>query len=399
MTCMDLTVRMLGEFSITLGDQTITDNSNRSRKAWLLLAYVIYCRNRSITQDDLLRLLWEEDEGSTNPLNALKTMLHRVRSMLNQLDPAAGHSLIIRQGGAYVWNPEAALTLDVEQFDTLCREGAAAQDEETRLAKYRQALSLYRGDFLAKLSTEPWVAPISAYFHHLYVQTAQETIALLEARDLTEEAAELCRAAIRVEPYSEELYQHLMQALLAQGHQQEVITLYEEMSDLLLTNFGIMPAEETRAIYREAIRTVNDRALTPEAMQEQLREPASQAGAMLCDYDFFRVIYHAEARAVVRNGNAVHIALLSVTGETGGALPRRSLDRVMENLQEIIRTGLRKGDIASRCSVSQYILMLPQANYENSRMVCDRIVRAFFRQYPHSPARLHYSVQPLEPNA
>ena len=119
---------------------------------------------------------------------------------------------------------------------------------------------------------------------------------------------------------------------------------------------------------------------------------------VLCDYDFFRVIYHAEARAVVRNGNAVHIALLSVTGEKGSPLPRRSLDRVMENLQEIIRTGLRKGDIASRCSVSQYILMLPQANYENSRMVCDRVIRAFFRQYPHSPAQLHYSVQPLEPN-
>ena len=155
---------------------------------------------------------------------------------------------------------------------------------------------------------------------------------------------------------------------------------------------------ESRAIYREAVRTVNDRALTPEAMQEQLREPPSQAGAMLCDYDFFRVIYHAEARAVVRNGNAVHIALLSVTGEKGSPLPRRSLDRVMEHLQEIIRTGLRKGDIASRCSVSQYILMLPQANYENSRMVCDRVIRAFFRQYPHSPAQLHYSVQPLEPN-
>ena len=398
MTYPDLTVRMLGEFSISLGGQSITDNSNRSRKAWLLLAYLIYCRSRSVTQEDLLRLLWDEDEGSTNPLNALKTMLHRVRTMLNQLDPAAGHSLIIRQDGSYVWNPEAALTLDVEQFDALCQGGAAAQEEDTRLAKYRQALALYRGDFLSKLSTEPWVAPISAYFHHLYVQTAEETISLLEARDLTGEIVELCRAAIRLEPYSEALYRHLMQALLAQGRQQEVISLYEEMSDLLLTNFGIMPAEETRAIYREAVRTVNDRALTPEAMQEQLREPPSQAGAMLCDYDFFRVIYHAEARAVVRNGSAVHIALLSVTGEKGSPLPRRSLDRVMENLQEIIRTGLRKGDIASRCSVSQYILMLPQANYENSRMVCDRIIRAFFRQYPHSPAQLHYSVQPLEPN-
>ena len=69
----------------------------------------------------------------------------------------------------------------------------------------------------------------------------------------------------------------------------------------------------------------------------------------------------------------------------------------MENLQEL-RTSLRKGDIAARCSVSQYILMLPQANYENSCKVCERIIRAFARRYPRSPACLHRSVQTLGPN-
>ena len=69
----------------------------------------------------------------------------------------------------------------------------------------------------------------------------------------------------------------------------------------------------------------------------------------------------------------------------------------MEQLGQVLRTNLRRGDTISRCSVSQYIIMLPKANYENSCMVCDRLVRAFFRQYPHSPADIHYSVQPLEP--
>ena len=69
----------------------------------------------------------------------------------------------------------------------------------------------------------------------------------------------------------------------------------------------------------------------------------------------------------------------------------------MQNLLGVIRSSLRRGDVASRCSVSQYILLLPQANYENSCMVCDRIVKAFGRQYPHSPAVLRFSVQPLDP--
>ena len=70
----------------------------------------------------------------------------------------------------------------------------------------------------------------------------------------------------------------------------------------------------------------------------------------------------------------------------------------MENLKNLMCLNLRRGDVAARCSVSQYIVMLPQANYENACMVMERIVRAFFRQYPHSPAQLRYSVQPLEPN-
>ena len=69
----------------------------------------------------------------------------------------------------------------------------------------------------------------------------------------------------------------------------------------------------------------------------------------------------------------------------------------MPKIEEVIRCSLRRGDSAAKCSVSQYVIMLPTANYENSCAVCRRILKAFARQYPHSPAEIHYSVQPLEP--
>ena len=393
-----LKIQMLGAFSLRNGQLEINDGDNRSHKVWLLLAYMIYCRGRSVSQDELVNLLWGE-EGSSNPLNALKTMFHRVRSTLGQLDNAGGHTLIIRQGGNNTWNPAVPLTLDVEEFERLCQSGAAETGTEARLSAYLGALALYQGDFLPKLSSEPWVVPISAYFHNLYIRTVLETLSLLESQGRQAEVIPLCRKAVEIEPYSEVLYQHLMQALLAVGDQQGAVTVYENMSDLLFSNFGIMPSDEIRTIYREAVRTVNNRTVSLGVVQEQLREPDTPGGALFCDYDFFKVLYHAEARAVARSGSAVHIGLLSVTDKSGRELAKRSLDCAMENLQELIRSSLRKGDIFSRCSVSQYILMLPQANFENSGKVCDRIVSAFYRQYPHSPAALSYSVQPLEPNA
>lgn len=394
-----LQVRMLGEFSIRQNSQEISDSDNRSRKVWLLLAYMIYCRTRTVSQDELIRLLWGDEEGSSNPVNALKTMFHRVRSLLSQLNANAGHTLIVRRDGNYAWNTDVPLLFDVDAFEALCKAGDASKDPDAQLQHYLDALALYQGDFLPKLSSEPWVVPISAYFHNLYLRVAQDTLLILERLNRPADAADLCRKALLLEPYSEELYRHLMVSLLSLGDQSGAVAVYDEMSELLFSTFGVMPSDETRAIYREAVRTVNDRAISLGTVQEQLREPDPGTGALFCEYDFFKILYHAEARAIARNGDAVHIGLLSVQGENGMVLSKRSLDRCMENLQTLIRSNLRKGDIVSRCSVSQFILMLPHANYENSCMVCERIEKAFRRQYPHSPAELHYSVQPLEPNA
>ena len=390
-------VQMFGTFSLSAGDAQIDDSTNRSLKVWLLLAYLIYHRNRVVTQEELVDLLWGEDNDSANPLGALKTTLHRVRTTLDTLFPSAGHDLIVRRNGAYAWTDEIKTEVDILLFEDLYHQASNQPEASARLELLLQALSLYQGNFLSKLSSKTWVIPISAYYHNLYIRIVLETLPLLVADKRFSEAAELCQTALQVSPYDETLYQHLMQALLAQGDQKGAVAAYEKMRETLLSNLGVMPSEESQAIYREAIKTVNARAIPPGLLKEQLREPSPANGALICDYDFFRLLYQAEARSISRSGDAVHIGLLSMTGANNVDLSQRSLSRAMENLQEQIRNNLRRGDAASRCSASQYILMLPHANYENSCMVCERIIRAFTRHYPHSPAELHYSVQPLEP--
>ena len=175
---------------------------------------------------------------------------------------------------------------------------------ETRLENYMQALELYQGDFLSSSPPNPWVVPIAAYFHNLYTQTVLETLPLLEAQNRLTAAVSLCRKAVALEPYNETLYRHLLQELLSMGDNQGAITVYEEMSELLFSNFGIMPSEDLRELHRKAARTVNDRAVSMSTVQEQLREPDGPPGALICEYDFFKILYHAEARSILRSGNA-----------------------------------------------------------------------------------------------
>jgi len=390
-------IRLLGELSIAYQDKQIQDTDNRSRKVWLLLAYMIYFRNRTITTEELIYLLWSNEDSSSNPSNALKTMFHRVRSTLDQLGPDVGRNLIIRRQGGYTFNTELSFDLDILRFEALCQNGKMEKDPQVRLASYLEALELYQGDFLPKLSTEAWVIPISAYYHSLYLQTTHEVLAILEETQQTDLSATICRRAIEIEPYDEQLYASLMRYLLRLGEHQVVIALYANISEILFSQFGVTPSEELRSLHREAMRSSGDRELDLHSVRSSMLTDASLPGALYCEYDFFKSIYNAEARSVSRNGTVIHVALLNVKTAKGSALPKRSLDRCMDNLEQLLRGILRRGDVVSRCSASQYILLLPNANYENSCMVLDRIVRRFGRQYPHSPAFLRYSIQPLDP--
>lgn len=395
---MQLQIQMLGGFSIRNGSKEVMQIGGRSRKNWSLLAYLIYYRNRSISTDKLMDLLWGEDDKSSDPLNALKVTLHRMRANLNKLADDAGHLLIIHQEGSYSWNNEVPVTIDADEFERLCREGMEATDNDTKIEHWEKALALYKGDFLTTLASESWVIPASAYYHNMYIQVAQNILKLLETRGLHQKIISISRSAISLEPYQEEFYAYLMRALCKIGDYNAAVSTYEEMRSMFFSNFGVMPSEETQEVYRKALSDISDRSsIPPGTIMEQLREPEA-AGAFICDYDVFKHIYRSQARTIIRSGDIAHIALFSLTPKESENLAKRSLDTAIENLEGLLKKSLRRGDVISRCSVSQFIVLLNQANYENSLSLCTRLIRAFNKQYPHSPVQITAAVHPIEPN-
>ncbi len=392
-----LYVTMFGGISVTWNGHSITEKDSRSRKIWLLLAYLLHERGRHISQDEIIRLLWDEEDEQTNPQGSLKTALHRLRTMLNKLDDTAGHKLVLRRDSSYAWNTAFALDYDAEIFNTLYREVTAALDDDIRLAHCLQAFRVYQGDFLPSLHHEPWVAQVSAKYHAMYLEVVKTAVSILEDRGSTGDIIEICRQALKIEPFDEKLFEHLMRSLLAEDRCEEAAEAYDQLSSLLLSTFGTMPSESIRDLYWKALRTDNGYTVPVDEICRQLKESTPAPGALFCEYDFFKVLYQAQARAIARTGEVYHIGLLSVKPRQGKSLSQSSLELVMRNLQELICTSVRHGDVATQCSATQFILMLPRANYESSCMVCNRIVRSFCRQYPHSPAEINIHVFPVEP--
>ena len=69
-----LKINMLGEFSISCGSKTADGSLSRSKKLWTLLEYLVAFRDREVSQNELIELLWPEGE-TENPANTLKTII------------------------------------------------------------------------------------------------------------------------------------------------------------------------------------------------------------------------------------------------------------------------------------------------------------------------------------
>ena len=390
-----LHVRMLGKFSLTYGERQISCDNNRSKQIWNILAYLIYNKGKIVSSDDLMSLMWSS-EKSDNPPGAMRTAMHRVRSLLESLVPDFGRKLLIYKSGGYMWNPEVEMFLDVDEFEKHI-SSITAEEAADDIDTYIAALNLYDGDFLSAQSSETWVMPIQVYYHNLYENLIAKAMPALEKTGKFAEAEVICRKALQINQYSEQMYQYLMRFLLNMDKRQEVVTVYEDMSKILLATFGVIPDQESRALYREALQTINSRVMSSEMMMEQLNEQSEIRGALICDYDFFRMLYQAQARMVVRTGAAIHVALISLKSRNAKETSQKSISLAMDNLEEHMSRSLRKGDVITRSSASQFIIMLPQANYENSCMVCNRFITSFERKYPHSPVYIDFSVNSLLP--
>jgi len=399
LTAKNITVNVqtLGECSLRCGDFSISDKNDRSSKTWLLLAYMIHSRDRSIPQEEMISLIWGDYDASTDPSNALKTILHRTRTTLDGLGVGMGKKLISCRQGSYTLGGAVHIHTDIDNFSALCKTASTSDDKTKKLDCYLKALSLYNGRFLAKLSTEMWVVRLSTYYHNIYKAALEEALKLLSEREMHKEIEVVCLRAIKVDPNLEAPYFQLMRSYISLGNCHSAVGIYKSLADMLYNQFGVLPSDEARALYREAVRTKNEGSLEMHELQEHLREHAAPPGALMCDYDFFKVVCHAESRSISRTGIAVHTALLSVENAHSGKVSRRSLEICMDNLDDVVRTSLRISDAAAKCSISQYAILLPQASFESATIALEKIVKNFYRKFPHSPATLAYSIYPLSP--
>lgn len=363
---------MFGTFSIEAGENRLSCLQNRSKKTWILLAYLICQKGRTTSKKELIQLLWGETPSLADPENTLKITFHRLRLLLNQLWPGAGHELILFQENGYTWNTSIPVDIDIEQFDRLY--SCNCETEDLRIQNLQKILSLYTGDFLADFSTENWVTPIAAKYHTQYINVILEIIPFLTHHHDHKQIVHLCQKASKLEPYHEMLHLHFMKSLVKLNDKAGALEIYKQLSRDLFHDFGLRPGKEIREYYRYIANSLNTNTLSLHHILNTLAEPVSP-GALQCDYEQFIVLCHAQGRILNQNGYTAHIALISVTGRLDSKpLSLPSVRKSMTSLADAIHLNLSPNHIFAQCSSCQYVILFPYDDYENSTALCRKII-------------------------
>lgn len=391
------TVQMFGAFHLSINGITISDRSSQAKKPWSILEYLITFHKREISSSELIDLIWSSKE-SANPGGALKTLMFRSRKLLDPFGIPTNH-LIIQKSGTYAWNPDIELVIDTDQFEDLLQQSKNTfLTNEQRLDLLMQAVDLYKGDFLPKSSWEAWALPISTFYHTMYLQAAHTAIdLLLESADWARIIG-LCQRALAIEPFDEDFHYFLIYALYNNREQNQALEHYQYMTNLFYNEFAITPSQRLKDLYKMIRNKEHGVTTDLSIIQESMREMQRNDGAYFCEFSVFRDIYQLEQRSIERTGDSVFLCLLTLQDERGD-LPKLSiLTRGMNHLQTAVQTSLRRGDAYTRYSVSQYMIMLPSASYENGAMVMARIVRNFKKAYSRRDLTVSYSLQPINVN-
>ncbi|MCL1830758.1 MAG: SARP family transcriptional regulator, partial [Oscillospiraceae bacterium] len=352
-------------------------------------------RDRVITQSEMIDVLWpSEDDVVLNPNNTLKTILFRARSLLDPLEYPL--EIVTYSRGSYQINPRIPIVCDYEIFEGLINDSQNSDiSYEDKLNILKQALNSYTDDFLVKSSYESWVVPLHAYFHSLYINAVLEIVEMLEERLLWQDIVAVCRKAIEIDPYIEDFHRIIINALVESGAYSAAIEHYNYITTLYFTQLGINPSEELISLYKQVRQTNNITEMDLVAIRHSMNEPEYLSGAFYCEYEFFKDIYRIELRTASRTGHSAYIGLLTVTGAVGETPSRRVLNNSMSMLYDSIQETLRRSDVFTRYSVSQYLVLIYTVSFETGEMVVDRILQSFRKDHPKATTKIDVRIQPL----
>ena len=236
-----LELKLLGSPEVWLDGQAVT--GFRSGKAQALL-YYLAVSGRAQPRSVLARLFW----GGVAENHARRSLTMTL-SNLRQL--VGSHLDIARE--MVTFDRNSPYWLDVAVFEA----GVTAAPRDQNINTLKQAIDLYRGDFLDGFylhdapEFEQWLLVERTRLRERVLQALQLLAEYLAARAELPQAIQTMRRLLALEPWREEAHRYLMLLLARDGQRSVALAQFEICRQRLAEEFEAEPGPETVALYEQ----------------------------------------------------------------------------------------------------------------------------------------------------
>ncbi len=359
-------VQMLGGFSLSIGEKKL-DLGTNSKANFLKLSEIVFLRGLGgVSKRDLIDGVFGH-KALLDENNSLNNLLHQARTQLKKAG-MPGRKIIDGKRGVYApeYDPNYEYILDVHEFEDTCLKAKNEENKEKRYAYYQEAFDLYKGELLPEFATDYWVILESVRLKRLYDDVIDFLGKYYKEKEDYESLFELYDKANKIYPDN--------------GWQIEMI-------DALILKKDYKTAYE---LYTKCAHYYQDELEVPKSEMG-----ARKMGAYLCPFTSFIDIYHVLRRNLERRGSSIFMMLCTLVDYEGKPIQNQEkLNARAEILEQSLSEGLRKGDVYTKYSSSQYLILLIGTKREDCAIIYQRISRRV-KELAGSRAEFRYRIVSL----
>ena len=396
-------VQMLGGFSITVGDEKLDLGSN-SKANFLKLTEIVLLRGMGgVSKRDLIDGIFGH-KSLLDENNSLNNLLHQARTQLKKAG-MPGRKIIDGKRGVYAPenNPDYEYILDVQEFEDVCLKAKSEKKDDKKLYYYQKAFGIYGGELLPEFATDYWVILESVRLKRLYDDVVDFLGKHYKEVEDFEALFDLYDKANKI--YPDNGWQiEMIDALILRKEYKTAYELYTKCAHYYQDELEVPIPDALRSCYErlsDNVRVVTDDIRQIQAniirKDEKLKSEMGtrKIGAYLCPFTSFIDVYHVLRRNLERRGSSIFMMLCTLVDYEGKPIQNQEkLNARAEILQQSLSEGLRKGDVYTKYSSSQYLILLIGTKREDCAIIYQRLSRRV-KELAGSRAEFRYRIVSL----
>jgi DNA-binding SARP family transcriptional activator len=245
-------IYVTGHVTIEHAGRLIDEHRLAGRQGRRAFVYLTLHRATPVCRDDLVDVVWGNDVPAETD-TALSAIVSKLRAALR----SAGleHSSIDGRMGTISLRLPADTHVDIEDAANAVDQAEGAwrrHHEREAWANANVAVTISRRSFLGR-DEAPWIQTQREKQRTLLCRGLQVLSEVSAETGESELALQYANEIVRLEPFRETAYQHLMRLHAGLGNRGEALRVFAALRELLREELGSNPSPQTQAVFEQIL--------------------------------------------------------------------------------------------------------------------------------------------------